>query len=236
MRRLDRAAAEMGRYPHSRAVELTLMEEAQAWSEIGNDRRRPVLRPSELGRCPRLVMVFEKAGELVLVVEAGEQVVADRPDVALPQTVVEPLVVAIVKALLLQRPFEVPVDLGHEGEGRILSVYRRRRLRPNRFRRYPPGALENLGQQQHRHVAAHAVALAGNRDQLVDARPLQFGIGVVELQSVWPTWKMGVAAVGQNLRSSVGVDPQVILRRARERLLAAFDIIVGMGVHPMMVG
>src|ERR1700730_10106478 len=98
----------MGRHPHLRALELTLMEEAQPWSGIGNDRRRPVLRPRELGRCPRLVMVFEKTGELVLVVEAGEQVIADRPDVAVPQTVVEPLVVAIVKALLLQPSIRGP--------------------------------------------------------------------------------------------------------------------------------
>jgi hypothetical protein len=77
------------------------MEETQAWSQIVDDRRCSVLRPRKFGRGARLVVVFEKAGEFVLVVEAGEQVIADRPDVTLPQTVVEPLVVAVGKALLL---------------------------------------------------------------------------------------------------------------------------------------
>jgi hypothetical protein len=151
-------------------------------------------------------VVFEKAGESVLVVEAREQMIADRPHMALSQAVVEPLVVAVGEALLLQGPFEVPIDLGHEGESGIPSVHCCRRLRPERLWRDPPGPLENLGQQQHRHVAAYAVALAGDRDQLVDARPLQFGIGVVELQSVRPARKIGIAAIGQHFRSSIGLD------------------------------
>ena len=61
----------MGRYPHPGALELTLMEEAQAWREIGDDRRRPCCGQGLGGRA-RLVMIFEKPGELVLVVEAGE--------------------------------------------------------------------------------------------------------------------------------------------------------------------
>ena len=38
-----------------------------------------------------------------------------------------------------------------------------------------PGALEDLGQQQHRHVAADAVALAGDPAQLGDHASLQRG-------------------------------------------------------------
>ena len=73
-----------------------------------------MLRPAEFSSGARLVVVFEKAGELVPVVEAASQVVADRPDLRLPQAVVEPLIIAVVEALLLQCPFEVPIDLGHE--------------------------------------------------------------------------------------------------------------------------
>ena len=36
------------------------------------------------------------------------------------QAVVESFVVGVVEALLLQRPFQVPVDLGHEEELRML--------------------------------------------------------------------------------------------------------------------
>jgi hypothetical protein len=83
-----------------------------------------VLRPNELRRCPRLVVVFKETGEFVLVVEAGEQVIADRPDMAFPQAVVKPLVIAISEALLLQGPFEVPIHLGHESESRVFRVHR----------------------------------------------------------------------------------------------------------------
>ena len=34
----------------------------------------------------------------------------------------------------------------------------------------------------------------------------------------------------------VGVNPKVILRRRSKRLLATFDILVGMGLHPRVVG
>ena len=91
----------------------------------------------ECGRGARLVVVLEKPGELILVIEPGAKVVADRPDVAGLQPVVEPFVVAIVEALLLQRPFEIPIDLGHESEGRMRAAHRRRRLRPERLRGDP---------------------------------------------------------------------------------------------------
>jgi hypothetical protein len=38
-----------------------------------------MLRPRKFGGGARLVVILEKAGELVLVIEAGEQVTADRP-------------------------------------------------------------------------------------------------------------------------------------------------------------
>src|SRR5882724_10756149 len=94
VRRLDRAPAEMGRHPSPCPLELALMEEAQARRKKRDDRRRLVLRPGKFGSSPRFVVVFEKAGKLVLVVETGEQVIVDRPDMPLSQAVVEALVVA----------------------------------------------------------------------------------------------------------------------------------------------
>jgi hypothetical protein len=41
-------------------------KEAQSRGEIGDDRRRLVLRPKEFGRCARFVVIFEKVHELVL--------------------------------------------------------------------------------------------------------------------------------------------------------------------------
>src|SRR6516164_10697588 len=233
--RLDRAAAEVGRHSDPSSLKLALVEEPQSRGQEGDDRRRLVLRPGEYRHGARLVVVFKKAGELVLVIQPGEQVTADRPGMAVSQAVVKPLVVTIVEALLVQGPFEVPINLGHKGEGRIFLADRRGRLRPEWVRRQSPSALKNVRQQQHRHVAAHTVALAGNADQLVDPRLLQFGIGVVELQGIRPARKVGIAPIGQYLRSAVGLDPQVVRRCLRQRLLAAVDIELGMGLDPRMV-
>jgi hypothetical protein len=54
------------------------------------------------------------------------------------------------------------------------AARRRRRVRPEGLWSDAPGALENFGQNQHRHVAANAVAFASDGDQFVDLRLLQF--------------------------------------------------------------
>ena len=71
---------------------------------------------------PRLVVVLEEAGQLVLIVEPGVKMLADGPGMAFAEAVVEPLVVGVVEALLLERPFQVPVDLGHEAEAGMLAA------------------------------------------------------------------------------------------------------------------
>jgi len=49
----------------------------------------------------RLIVVFEKARQLVLVIEPGEQMTTNRRGMPVPQAIVEPLIVAVSKALLL---------------------------------------------------------------------------------------------------------------------------------------
>jgi len=92
-----------------------------------------MLRPGEGGRDAGFVMILKEAGQLVLEVEAGTKVVSDRAGVASEQPVVKALVVAVREALLLQGPFEVPVDFGHEGEVGVFLVNGLRRLRPEGF-------------------------------------------------------------------------------------------------------
>ena len=60
------------------SLELALMEEAQTRRQKGDNRRRCVLWPMKFGRRARLVRVFEEARELVLIIEARQQVVVDR--------------------------------------------------------------------------------------------------------------------------------------------------------------
>src|SRR5689334_160539 len=108
--RLKRAAMQMHGYAYPRPLELTLVEEAQTGRQKGNDRCRPMLRPRKRGCSARLVVVFEKTRKLVLIVKPRQKMLANRARIAFLQPIVQPLVVAIGETLLLQGPFEVPID------------------------------------------------------------------------------------------------------------------------------
>src|SRR5262245_62289691 len=127
---LVRSPAEMGRDPLLSSLELALMKESQPRAEERDDRRGLVHLRRERRRCSRLVVVFQEAGQLVLVAEFGVEVLAHGPGLTGMEAIVEPLVVCVVEALLLQRPLEVPVDLGHEAEVRHSLPHALRRLRP----------------------------------------------------------------------------------------------------------
>ena len=77
------------------------------------------------------------------------------------------------------------------------SRTRRGRLRPEQRRPASPGPLEDVGQDEHGHVAAHAVTLPGDLQQLADHRLLRGRIAVVELQRIRPAGEVRVAAVSQ---------------------------------------
>ena len=51
------------------------------------------------------------------------RVIANRADLPMRKAIVEPLVVGVVESLLLHRPFQVPVDLGHEQEVWMLAPH-----------------------------------------------------------------------------------------------------------------
>ena len=181
------------------------------------DDGRGLVHPGREGRGgPRLVVVLQEPGELVLVVEPGVEVLAHRPRVPLAQAVVEPLVVGVVEPLLLHRPFEVPVHLGHEAEARHPLPHPPGRLRPEQRRPAAPGPLEDVRQDEHGHVAAHAVALAGDPQQLADHRLLRGRIAVVELQRVRPAGEVRVPAIGQDQVAPLPLDPRIVLRRLRQ--------------------
>ena len=55
-------------------------------------------------RCPRLVMVLQEAGELVLKVQTGMKVVAHGAGALFAKAVLEPLVIGVVETLLFGNP------------------------------------------------------------------------------------------------------------------------------------
>src|SRR5688572_31159223 len=111
--------------------------------------------------------------------------------VVVSETVVQPLVVAVVEALLLKLPLQIPVSLRDEEKLRMRLLQRGYDIAPV-FRRgrstcaAAPRALEDRADEQHRHVAAYAVAPDGyvreRRDRCLSER----GIKCIELQHIRP--------------------------------------------------
>jgi hypothetical protein len=102
------------------------------------------------------------------------------------------------QALLQERPFEVPVDLGKEEESGRLRADDRCGLRPEGSRRDPPCPLEDFRQNQHRHIATDAIALACDPLELANQGVLQRRIPVIQLQGVGPAGEVRIAAVGED--------------------------------------
>ena len=165
----------------------------------------------------------------------AREVLADRAGVALLQAVVEPLVVGVVEALLLEGPLEVPVDLGEEEEARDLGSDGLRGPGPERRGGDPPGPLEDLRQDEHRHVAADAVALAGDPPELAEHRLLEGRVAVVQLERVRPAVEVRVAPVRQDARALARLHAAVVLGLRGELLLRPGHEEVRVLGHPGVV-
>src|SRR5215471_5018248 len=90
------------------------------------------------------IVVFQKAGELVLVVKPGTEMISHRSRVAIAQTVVKPLVISVIEPLLEHGPLQVPIDLGHETEVRMSLSNLLGRFRPEQTSTAAPSALEHI--------------------------------------------------------------------------------------------
>src|SRR3954451_8884118 len=114
-------------------------------------------RKREDGGSSRLVMIFEKSRGLALILQIGPKVVAHRACMGLAKPVIKPLVVGVIETLLLERPLEIPIDLCHEQKVRRVGTNSCDGFGPEWSWPEPPRSFENIGQDQHGHVAAHAV-------------------------------------------------------------------------------
>ena len=200
------------------------MTAAASWTPGGKVAAAPARRDSP------------GSAQLVLVIQARAEMVAHRPGVPVAEPVVQPLVVSVIEPLLLQGPFEVPVDFGHEAEVGGLLPHAPGRLRPEGLRRDAPGPLEDLGQDQHRHVAAHPVALPGNPQQLVEHRVLGGRVAVVELERIRPAGEVRVAPVGEQPIAAAPLDPGIVVRGTGQVEFRADDIILRVVLDPGVIG
>src|SRR5690606_11909874 len=164
-RRVDRHAS-------ASTFGLPVMEHAHARCEGGDERSGAVLVRGEYGRSPRLVVVLEEMHGLALMLRVGAEMRTKALSVRAAEMIVERLVVREVEALLLELPFAVPVGFGDEDEAGGSRPDLRDRGRPKRLeygrvavgqpRGRTPRALHHVRAEQHRHVAAYAVAARGH--------------------------------------------------------------------------
>ena len=177
----------------------------------------------ETRRGSRLVVVLEEAREPVLVVEAREEVLPHRPCLAALEAVVEPLVVRVVEALLLEGPLEVPVDLREEEEARDSSRRTGGRRLGQKGSAGMPHVLSNTSGRtsiamSHR-TPSHCPAIRSSSPSIAS---LQCRVAVVELEGVRPAVEVRVAAVGEDALRRAGP----VLRRRREMLLGPVDEVL----------
>src|SRR5215469_14264075 len=119
------------------------MEKPQPRREERDDGRG-LMDAWSKGRCRTwFVVVFQKAGQLVLVIKPGIKMLAHRPGMTGAQAVVQSFVVGEIESLLLERPLQVPIDLCHKTKLGSLLPHPLGRLRPEGLGGDIPGSLEH---------------------------------------------------------------------------------------------
>src|SRR5262249_21343108 len=114
--RLGWPAAEVGRDLFGSAFELAIVKKPQAWTQKGQNRSRAMNTRRKCGGCSWFVMIFQKTCRLLLEISVRQKMFTHRPRVLVAKTVIEPLVVGKIEALLLECPFQVPINLCHDEE------------------------------------------------------------------------------------------------------------------------
>src|SRR5262249_47751259 len=139
------------------------------------------------------------------------------------------------ESLLLEGPFQVPIDLSHEKEFRATSADSFDGTRPEGSRTQAPGPLKDLRQDQHRHIAADTVAHIGDVLQLRGHSLLEAWLSIVQLQCIGPAIEVRIAAVRQNYRPCWGCDSGVVLRLALNLLFCSADVVFRMLLNPGVI-
>ncbi len=119
-----------------------------------------------------LVVVLQKARAVILKGHRRAEMGAHRAGFLLAQPIVQPFIIGVCEPLLLQDPLQIPVHLGQEHKIRMTTAHVGEGVRPEGFldggaaiagpSRVAPRLQEHIGQEQHGHIAAHAVAAVGD--------------------------------------------------------------------------
>ena len=111
--------------------------------------------------------------------------------------------------------------------GRFYSICR------NRF--VSPCFGDNVWQQEHRHIATHAITLIRDVMQDLPLDVMKFFAAVVELQSVNPSAVIRIPAVRQYSRSVLRHDLNIVLRLSFEIGFTPVYVVLRMFQDPRMI-
>ena len=98
-----------------------------------------------------------------------------------------------------------------------------------------PQVRKDVRQHQHSHVAAHAITLPGDFQQLSEHGCLRGRVAIIELQGVWPARKVRIAPVRQQDIAARASGPGIVLRRLSQIQFSAGDVILGVLLHPGVI-
>src|SRR5215468_8948857 len=112
--RFFRCSNQMGRDALLSPFELPLVKKAQPRRQERNDGCSLMDFWWKRRRRPRFVVVFQKARQLVLIIQSRVEMLAHGPGVTVTKAVVEPFVVSVIESLLLHGPFQIPVNFRHK--------------------------------------------------------------------------------------------------------------------------
>src|SRR5271168_2283056 len=155
-----RTSSKEHRQLHLSSFELPFVEKFHPRERSCGQGYSTFLRQRERCRCTRLVVILNEAKQLLLVRESGTQMQPDVLCVRVLKAVVKCLVVAKIKALLLEFPLQIPIRLRNEQKTGARSLHVRNDICPILCSGFGactrgPGASEDRVQEQHCHVTAH---------------------------------------------------------------------------------
>ena len=189
------------------------MKEAHPWQTQDKEGRRRLFSRREEGGRARLIMVLKEVRARRQ--DLGRQV----QEVALHargisgnELVIETLVVGVIKAKLLQAPFQTPISLRKEEKPRQGLFHCGNGLGPElrgggraRGGEMLPGAAEHVLEQQHGHVAADAVAPAGDGPEQAGHCGAGGRASVIQLDGIRPGRAVRLLAMRQPARAKPGL-------------------------------
>jgi hypothetical protein len=111
---LNRPSAQVDRKLYGSALKLTIVKQSQAWAQEGQYRGGLMYFQCKCRSGARLVVVLKKARGLLLKLSVRPEMVPHGTGMSVSKSIIESLIVRVVKALLLECPFTIPVNFRHE--------------------------------------------------------------------------------------------------------------------------